>query len=348
MKIDIIFPFVDLRKLSNARKGVNEEPLWPSPLGGFMRCVGSVKTQGSGFTYKGIRLVGDNIPGLIKLRRKIEFPFCNDVFGLYSLSFTFKKNSFSKSKVDDLLNYFQNNVQFKVVNLINNTKDSNIPKSLINLKKELLHQYFWATKKLVEKENSIEKKLYERKNGNIFIKDIKNELNSIKFNTPIILMETTNNKHTFNSNSDYHPSTLNTRIGKITDQNFIVYHLKRNWQIMPISLNRISSFTLCFIRYIAFFNLFYKLIEELQKSNQFDENLINNLTNNFLTYFTKIRTSNDYEYFAAYYKFLLSKKPDLIPNLLAKINNSNVLTLNQKHKITDGIINLIPDTYIIS
>lgn len=341
MKADIIFPFIDLRKLySNRGEFVNRRPSWPAPFEGFMRCTGMVNSRTSGFAYKGIRLVGNKIPGLIKLKRKIEFPFLNNVFGLYSISFTLKKNSFSKESVEDILQYFQNEILFRVVNLVNSTNGSKSV-NLKGLKKELLLQYYWASRKLVDNKNGKQKELYIRnKDGIISVTQLDDELKYIKMIKPLIFLETTNNKHTYNKT--YRSIFFNTWMCKNSNLDFDIYHLKRNWNFVPVNLQRISFFTHSFLRYDVFFNSFYKLIEELNNKIQVDPVYIDNLTVNLVNYCYTVSDHHEYGYFVSYYNFLLSGKNQLLQNLVAKVNHSTALYKNQKDLLNSAINQLFP------
>lgn len=339
MKIDLIFPFIDFRKLENNKDDVViKKPIWPGPIDGFMRCSGMVKPNGASVSYahKGIKLAGANIPGLKELKRKIEFPFNNEFIGLYSLSFLLKKNVFLYMKPYEIVQFFQNEVLFQVRNLTNSNQD--IPIDSIKLKslsKALKLQYYWASRKLESKQNNLKTKLYTTNNqGKICIDSQKQELKNIKFLRPIFFLETLSYSYEFEKYATYHKSNYGAKLCRREIDGVDVFHMKRKWQIGSPKYREICHFIYAFERNWIFFVALNEILGNLNSRHALLPSALHAFGDNILIHLSKITDGKEFGYFKSFKDFILSDQNNLISSLSAKLNQSSFINETQKSELS--------------
>jgi len=351
MKIDLIFPFIDFRKLENNKDDVvSKKPVWPGPIDGFMRCSGMVKPNGASVSYahKGIKLVGTNIPGLKELKRKIEFPFNNELIGLYSLSFLLKKNVFLNMKPYEIVQFFLNEVLFQVRDLTNSNPHT--PINTINLKalpKALKLQYYWASRKLESKQNNRNTKLYTTNNqGKICIASQKQELKNIRFLRPVFFLETLSYSYEFEKYAKYHKSNYGAKLCKREIDGLDVFHLKRKWQIGSPKFREICHFIYAFERNWIFFAALNKILGNLNSGHSLHLGALHAFGDNILVHLSKITAGKEFGYFKSFSDFILSDQGNLISGLSAKLNQSSFLNETQKSELSKAFSYLSHSTHI--
>jgi len=269
MKIDILFPFIDFRNLYN-NQFVCDRPQWPGISNDFLRCCGMLKPNGVGYSYvhNGVKLSETNIHGLKKIKRKIEFPFWNNILGLYSLSFFLKKDALLDYMPNDIIDYFNKDIKFNIKNLVNSSCQNDIV-GIKKLSKELRLQYYWATRKLV---NSNNEKLYDiPQESEIYIDTINEELKEIKFLSPVFFIDTVGYKYEFKEHAIYRSNVFKGKMARIEKNGFDIFHLKRKNHMLASNFKEVCNFIYAFERNWIFYKYMFELFSQLKKCNKVDK-----------------------------------------------------------------------------
>lgn len=208
MKIEIVYPFLDLRRLSSVKCNLlAKRPQWPSNKrqhATYYRCMGQVfpfqcYTQDSRNKYltpsciaNGIVFKDLSFPGLVGINRVIDFMYDNDLFGVYSFTFFTKTGTFRNSSIYSITDLFAE-VKAEVKDLID--KYTNL--RLDSLNGALCRQYYWATRLLTDSNDKTIK--YYQRDPNIKVGDVNKiviptqqmEMKDIRFLKPYIIVEFT-------------------------------------------------------------------------------------------------------------------------------------------------------------
>ncbi len=324
MNVEIYFPFIDCRRLIEEEDNlVVKNPAWPDPSGGFLRCMGGIRyfdkkrnvDSNQGHINRGLKLTGNYIAGLTGLKRTLDFPFGNNMFGVYILSFTFQKKSFKQSSPLEIFSYFQNKILFNVRNLVTDKTDLLLP----SLPEYLKKQYYWATRRLVKGPGKHKPKLYKTDSqGQIKIQNMQNELELIKFTDPYFVIESTSSYCTGKDKAfGKYLSFGFTSAGHTFRDGFNIFHLIRPWYAQSIHKERFDLFKQSLIRHTLFLNVLYQSCEfsEFKTFNTSPHYI--GLINKQLDY---IYDKDMDTFFKEWSKFYKKKYPGRITSLIRKLD----------------------------